>query len=478
MSRYNELKEDDLPHETITISNNENQIKPNSEQKKSVYSPSEIESRPSIRESVGIRESMVGKGSGIRPSVRNAFMRPSFLQNLRGLSSTFSVDPEKKRPKVQRQYSAPWTPGGKAKDEVQVEILKDLAGYLTMYGAPLYRVEHRLSIAAEAFKIPLSAFYLPSDIMINIGDGSSQHPSRTSFLKIPAVLNMDKLQRVDKLARDLLKHLKNYREAESRKNDDTGSFISLSPSFIHADSVIQENIAKELKAIVMMPELYSRTFLTIGSAFQCAFLTALFFKGTLADVICAFILGGISNVLQMLADKKKITQGTSIFISIFISFICRFLQVPILWSWTGSSGVCHDTVVIAALALYMPGFQFTLSIMEVGAGQPVAGAVRLFLAFMRSFQVGYGISMGSKLAIHILDWGKVWNPENAANSCPASFVLVTDWWRYIFFVPMALFMMVSIRSHYKQWPSMLFANVTCFIVSQVTKPYFSAVPIS
>jgi hypothetical protein len=28
--------------------------------------------------------------------------------------------------------SAPWTPGGAPKDEIQVELLRDLAGYLTM----------------------------------------------------------------------------------------------------------------------------------------------------------------------------------------------------------------------------------------------------------------------------------------------------------------------------------------------------------
>lgn len=58
--------------------------------------------------------------------------------------------------------------------------------------------------------------------------------------------------------------------------------------------------------------------------------------------------------------------------------------------------------------------------MEVSAGQPVAGAVRLFLAFMKSFQVGYGVSMGSKLAVYLLSYMEMWNPEAAIAACPTA----------------------------------------------------------
>jgi hypothetical protein len=93
-------------------------------------------------------------------------------------------------------------------------------------------------------------------------------------------------------------------------------------------------------------------------------------------------------------------------------------------------------VVFAALASYMPGFQFTLSILEVGAAQPVAGAVRLFIGFLKSFQVGYRVSMGSRMAVYLLEWGKIWNAADSVSVCPnADELLVADWWRYLIFIP-------------------------------------------
>jgi hypothetical protein len=67
------------------------------------------------------------------------YNRSSMFQK-RGMS-THSVDPDKKapRPKITRNMSAPWTPGGAPKDEIQVELLRDLAGYLTMV-FPFYLV--------------------------------------------------------------------------------------------------------------------------------------------------------------------------------------------------------------------------------------------------------------------------------------------------------------------------------------------------
>ncbi len=69
----------------------------------------------------------------------------------------------------------------------------------------------------------------------------------------------------------------------------------------------------------------------------------------------------------------------------------------------------------------------------------MAGAVRLFLGFMRSFQVGYGVSMGSKMAIYLLEWGQIWNAKDVLSVCPkADELVVADWWRYFFFLPVYL----------------------------------------
>jgi uncharacterized membrane protein YjjP (DUF1212 family) len=332
-----------------------------------------------------------------------------------------------------------------------------------------------MQFAANTFEIPISAFYLPSNIMMNIGDGSSQHPSRTSFMAVPSTFNMFKLQKIDKLARDLMKHLERHQQELLNKQPNTsGSSISVTPSIMLQELKYYEEIAEKLREYVTMADPYPQWLTTICAALQCAFVVILFFKGSGSDVMTALIMGASSNILQFLADRRQFTQGTTIFISMFIAFLCRMLQNRVFWEWTGTRGFCYDSVVFAALALYMPGFQFTLSILEVGAGQPVAGAVRLFLGFMRSFQVGYGVSMGSKMAVYILEWGQIWSADDSAAVCPKpQELLAVDWWRYLFFIPMSFGMMVILKSHYKQWPHMLCATATCFVVRSITKVYLS-----
>jgi uncharacterized membrane protein YjjP (DUF1212 family) len=362
------------------------------------------------------------------------------LLQRRGVSSSVSVDPEKavSSKRRARAYSTPWTPGGAPRDEIQVELLRDLAGYMTMYGAPLYRVERRMQFAAETLGIPLSAFYLPSNIMMNIGDGSSEHPSRTTFLTVPTVFNMFKLQEIDKLARNLLKHSAKFQQDQLEKQSTEPNY-SISASVVIQEKKFYEEMTELLKTYVTMADPYPPWLVSICAACQCAFIVILFFRGGWADIFVAFFMGAVSNLLQRLADQRKLTQGTTIFISMFIAFVCRMLQNKVFWGWTGTEGFCYDSVVFSALALYMPGFHFTLSMLEVGAAQPVAGAVRLFLGFIRSFQVGYGVSMGSRMAIYLLEWSNILNSSDTASVCPnVEDLLVVDWWRYLFFLPVRI----------------------------------------
>ena len=90
----------------------------------------------------------------------------------------------------------PWTPGGKLFDQDEAQLLLDLAKYLAVYGAPLYRVEHRFKQAAEALEIPVSIFALPRNVMINIGDGGAKHPSRAVFIDVIPDFDMWKLNQV------------------------------------------------------------------------------------------------------------------------------------------------------------------------------------------------------------------------------------------------------------------------------------------
>ena len=72
------------------------------------------------------------------------------------------------RPSLEKKMSSPWSMQG-TYEGVQIQLLIDLAGYLIMYGAPLYRVKHRIAHVSKLFDLPLTAFYLPNELMVSVG---------------------------------------------------------------------------------------------------------------------------------------------------------------------------------------------------------------------------------------------------------------------------------------------------------------------
>ncbi|KAJ3213167.1 hypothetical protein HDU67_003220 [Dinochytrium kinnereticum] len=91
--------------------------------------------------------------------------------------------------------------GKQLSDSNSAALIYGLARALLVYGAPLYRVERRITEAGEGLGITTSVLCLPSAILITLGDGSVSQPTRTHFLEANnSGFNMGKLQEVDQLA--------------------------------------------------------------------------------------------------------------------------------------------------------------------------------------------------------------------------------------------------------------------------------------
>ena len=323
---------------------------------------------PSLREtSINLKNETsinVGQASVVgttRPSISSSV----FSSGKRFFFRSKSLFPEQ----------TPWNDknGKPINDDLKVQLLYDIVGYLMMYGAPLYRVQYRLQTAADAFKIPVTAFFLPSDLMITVGD-------RTSFLHIPTNLNMYKLERVDRLAHNVLGLI----EEEAKNNCIPASFQT-SPR--HSSSIKQDKACIEIErqlSDVVKDESHelSPFFRLLCACSTCTCLVILCFKGNFAEGF----LGGIAFQLNLLASRYQLQQGAPIFVSFLISTLGGILQSPSYWRWASSPGLCAEYVIIVSLIPYMPGSHFALGMLEF-TSLPVASLVRLFLGFMRSFQV-------------------------------------------------------------------------------------------
>ena len=309
-------------------------------------------------------------------------------------------------------------------NKLDVQLLVDLAGYLTMYGAPIYRVESRIIQVASLLGLEVSGFYLPSNIMLSIGDGSKQSPSRTYFLSVPPSNNMSKLERVDRLARNLVRTVcKKY-----DINDKSKEAIAERRKYIEDENMGCGVLVEKLQNYASTPDLYPFPIILLSGAVNCFALSVIFFGANWDESIFSLLLGALTSLLGWLMDKTYRFKHASIVIAFVNSFAIRLFQAI-----TGSTSVCHSTVIIVSLFQYLPGFLFAISMFEFGASLPVAGSVRLLLGFIRSCQVGFGAALGSKTAIELLSKVGFWEDSYTKLGCSAH--IENEWWRALFFIP-------------------------------------------
>nr|KAJ3421350.1 hypothetical protein HK105_003789 [Polyrhizophydium stewartii] len=295
----------------------------------------------------------------------------------------------------------PWTAAGKLRDTREVDLLIQLARAMVQWGAPLYRVEHRIKSAAEALEIPISMFSLPATLMVAIGDGGVQHPSRTYFVQIVGTNDMRKLHQADRLARRLsminIRFERIKMQVAASKHADSpfkwsslASMLERRPSaeirLIHksdAEPAIVEEVISEFEKLLAVPNALSS---------------------------------------RSMADEYQAPSASVILIAGVVCFFGRIAQTKYIWQTLPGSGygLCFDVVSIASLSQYLPGIQFTLAMLELGTDYTVAGAVRMFQAFIRSMMVGYGATFGSKLAVFVLEYIEAFAIDDAAKACPSA----------------------------------------------------------
>ncbi|KAJ8328801.1 hypothetical protein QVD99_004546 [Batrachochytrium dendrobatidis] len=443
-------------------------------------------------------------------------------------SESFSSSPSRFKVSLPTRASTtnifPWNATGRPRDAREVELLIDLTRLMAEWGAPIYRVENRIITAAKALEIPISFFSLPSMIMVNIGDGGAQHPSRTVFIQLSSSMNMWKLHQADRLARRLgliyirfeklkMRVLSKHRKEDSvYEHDDhvglsehafssppatsasskpphqrtTTSKMFRSDSIASATSkvigrgdeepVAVEEIIQDLRDLAEEDDSYSSHARVLSSLCTSGFIVILLFGGSLSDAIAASVLGALATAFSIIAEELEMQTVSVIFIAGTVSFFSRIAQTKYIWSMVPGSpfGLCHDIVSLAGLVQFMPGMQFTLAMLELGSDYSVSGALRLFNASMRSIMVGYGATFGSRFAVTVLQTFEAWAIDDTLKACPSPDLPYTiDFWRLPAFIPMTVSIMIFLKAHPSQWLPIITSSFIGFMVSTISRLFFT-----
>ncbi|KAJ3141801.1 hypothetical protein HDU90_006148 [Geranomyces variabilis] len=390
----------------------------------------------------------------------------------------------------------PWSANGAPRDSREADLLCGLALALSSYGAPLYRVEHRVSQAAEDLNLPVSVFCLPSTIMVSIGDGSARHPCRVQYLSYSYGVNVSKLYEIDRLARRVCASRKvplsaaetlrkrgasvsqsaSVQQSARLQPNESMTSVALSAAEEGGEKPAEDSLDTclvDLQQVLNSPGDYHRALRILAGAFQSGIIAVLLFKGSWADGIVSFCMGAFVSVALYVSELLGFEGAVELLASMCVAAIARFVEPWGIWALINGNGngLCHEIVSLAGVCQMLPGTAITLGMLELGSTNPVAGSVRMFQAFVRALKLGYGLATGSKLAIHLIELVSTW-VDPATSACPAAGQVI-DLWRLPLWIPMNLSIMINLKAYPWQWVHMSVTSLTGYCVSLLASQWFA-----
>ncbi|OAA77075.1 DUF1212 domain membrane protein [Akanthomyces lecanii RCEF 1005] len=308
--------------------------------------------------------------------------------------------------------------------------LMKLCRALMMYGAPTHRLEEYMTMSARVLEIESQFLYLPSCMIISFDD-SSTHTTEVKLVRVPQGIDLGKLRDVH----NIYKHV------------------------VH-DKLGVEDATKELDEVINRDTKFPVWFRIIMYGVASASVAPFAFEGRFIDLPCAFILGCIVGILQLVfaPSNELYAHVFEVSASIITSFIARGFG-----SINNGQLFCFSALAQSSIALILPGYIVLCSSLELQSHNLVAGSVRMVYALIYTLFLGYGITIGATL------YGMM--DSNAASETHCSEPLHRGW--YMLFVPcFTLCLCIVNQAKWRQIPAMLVMAVAGYAVNSYTSLYF------
>ncbi|OAA55726.1 DUF1212 domain membrane protein [Cordyceps fumosorosea ARSEF 2679] len=308
--------------------------------------------------------------------------------------------------------------------------LMKLCRALMMYGAPTHRLEEYMTMSARVLEIESQFLYLPSCMIISFDD-SSTHTTEVKLVRVPQGIDLGKLRDVH----NIYKHV------------------------VH-DKLGVEDAAKHLDEVITSDAKFPIWFRIIMYGVASASVAPFAFEGRFIDLPCAFILGCIVGILQLVfaPSNELYAHVFEVSASIITSFIARGFG-----SINNGQLFCFSALAQSSIALILPGYIVLCASLELQSHNLVAGGVRMVYALIYTLFLGYGITIGATL------YGMM--DSNAASETHCSNPLDRGW--YMFFVPcFTLCLCIVNQAKWRQIPAMLVMAVAGYAVNSYTSLYF------
>jgi uncharacterized membrane protein YjjP (DUF1212 family) len=307
---------------------------------------------------------------------------------------------------------------------------------LHMYGYASHRLEELLAQTAERLDLQGQFFATPTSVYCGFGALEAQH---TYLIRVePGNLNLGKIVDLDQVLTEVIHH-------------------RLTPA---------EGSA-QIDAIVAAKSNYGGFLLTLACGLASVAISQ-FIGGGIKEVLVSALIGLMIGLLYRLAEKfpafNKVFEPVA---AALAAALAGALSI-----WFGPYSVFNAT--LAGLILLMPGFTLTVALTELTTRNLVSGTSRLSSALIVFFGIGFGVTLGTKIATLIIG-----TPQIGAS-------LALPWWtEFISLLLIPIAFSVLLRAHLRDsfWIllvvviALLASRAGSFLLGPETGPFIGALTV-
>ncbi|GJP29663.1 hypothetical protein CLOM_g19295 [Closterium sp. NIES-68] len=308
-------------------------------------------------------------------------------------------------------------------------FLMRLAVALHAYGSSAARTEFLIERAGRRLGVDANVAVFPDLILLSFNRvaGDDTAGQRAHMLSVTPDMDLDKLGRVDELARSVgLQETHNLMAAYW-----------------------------QLRAIANAPPTFSPALHLLAMALMSASAAVLFFGGNMWDALVAGVLGFLGGAMEFWAinNSQAVASILEFLVSVLAAFSAHLLAASLL-----HGRICIFASLFGALVWFLPGVTLTFGVNELVARTLVTGTSRVAAAIFTSLQIGFGISVGMGLAYGTAS-------PTALHDCPPSTLPL--WSNIIWFALYVVASNIRCNARLDQWDGMTLVALVGYVVSEL-----------
>jgi len=267
--------------------------------------------------------------------------------------------------------SIPPTPSQRMRTREELaDYLLDIGATLASYGCPSYRLEDVIRLVADVEGYRAEPFALPTGLFLRVV------PKEQGDVSVPEVHRMTRLS-------DWGVDLERLTLVDAIFND-----------VAHRRATIEQARAR-IRAVAKKPPFWSAP-LVWAAATASSGAAAVFFRGSVVDVLVAAIVGAVIAGSRSFLDRPA-HRLLSEFLGGLFAAMSAWLATRV---WPSAS---PEVIVLAGAIALFPGMTFTTGLAEVAQKNLVAGGARLMDSAVTLLLILFGVALvgGFQKMLHV-----------------------------------------------------------------------------